>query len=51
MRVLAGDRPDELEAAYEEAMGRGPSWRKALDRGRRRLPKEARAALAEVTAD
>jgi hypothetical protein len=45
IRVLAQDRPDELEEAFTEARGRGPSWRDAVDRGLRRLPSDARTAL------
>jgi hypothetical protein len=45
IRVLAEDRPDELEEALIEARSRGPSWREALERGARRLPSDARAAL------
>jgi hypothetical protein len=45
IRVLAQDRPDELEEALTEARGRGPSWRDAVDRGMRRLPPDARAAF------
>jgi len=47
IRVLAEDRPDELEEAYRDARGRGPSWRAHLDRGVRRLPEDAGRALAE----
>ena len=46
IRVLAEDRPDELEEAFLEARARGPSWREAVDRGSRRLPRDAKAALA-----
>ena len=46
IRVLAEDRPDELEDALVEARARGPSWQKAVDRGVRRLPRDARTALA-----
>lgn len=35
IRVLAEDRPDELEDAFTEARGRGPAWREAVDRGDR----------------
>lgn len=45
IRILAEDRPDELEEALEEARGRGPSWREHVDRGWRRLPADARGAL------
>lgn len=49
IRILAEDRPDELEEAFIEARKRGPSWRQAIDRGVRRLPRDARDALKEVT--
>ncbi len=50
IRVLVEDRPDELEDVLVEARARGPSWREAVDRGTRRLPRDARAALGnEVT--
>ena len=45
IRVLADDRPDELEDAFAEACGRGPSWRAAVGRGARRLPPDAKTAL------
>ena len=48
LRVLAEDRPDELEDAYAEARARGPAWRDAVDRGARRLGADAKAALAEA---
>lgn len=47
--VLAELRPDELEEAWAEARNRGRSWATALDRGARRLPKEARAKLKDIT--
>ena len=46
IRVLAEDRPDELEDAYAEARARGPAWRDAVDRGARRLDRDAKVALA-----
>lgn len=46
IRVLAEDRPDELEDAYSEAHGRGRKWREHLQKGVRRLPSDAREALA-----
>ena len=49
IRILAQDRPDELEEALSEARTRGPSWRNAVDRGARRLPSDARAALETLT--
>ena len=52
IRVLAEDRPDELEDAFVEACARGHSWKEAVDRGTRRLPRDARAALGSaVTQD
>jgi hypothetical protein len=48
IRVLAQDRPDELEEAFFEARDRGPSWRDHIGRGMRRLPQDARRALADV---
>lgn len=46
MRVLAEDRPDELEDALAETWRRGPAWRDAVNGGARRLPADAKAALA-----
>jgi len=48
IRVLAEDRPDELEDAFAEARERGPSWREAVDKGARRLPADAKAALGDA---
>lgn len=48
IRVLAEDRPDELEDAFNEAYDRGPSWRRHIDSGMRRLPKDARETLMDV---
>jgi hypothetical protein len=48
IRVLAEDRPDELEDAFAAAVERGPAWRRQLERGARRLPADARAALARL---
>ena len=48
IRVLSEDRPDDLEAAYREAMERGPSWRRHLEQGIRRLPAEARERLVDA---
>lgn len=47
--ALAEDRPDELEAALEEACGRGEKWRSALAKGAKRLPKHAAVGLQTVT--
>jgi hypothetical protein len=46
--VLSELRPDELEDAWSEARDRGPRWAAALDRGARRLPRDARAKLEDL---
>jgi len=51
IRVLAEDRPDELDEALVEARSRGRSWREAVDRGARRLPSDARTALGNVVGE
>jgi len=51
IRVLAEDRPDELEDAFVEARERGPSWREAVDRGARRLPSDAKTALGNAVGE
>ena len=51
IRVLAEDRPDELEQAFVEARGRGPSWREHVDKGARRLPSDAASALRDVVGE
>ena len=51
IRVLAQDRPDELEEAFTEARRRGSAWREAVDRGARRLPPDARAALGDTVGE
>ncbi|MBX6368360.1 MAG: hypothetical protein IRZ04_10270 [Rhodospirillales bacterium] len=51
IRVLAQDRPDELEDAFKEAYGRGPSWQEAVDRGARRLPLDAKTALGNAVGE
>jgi len=48
IRVLAEDRPDELEEAFIEARNRGPSWRGSIDKGIRRLPSDARTVLKDT---
>lgn len=48
IRMLAEDRPDELEQAFIEATARGPSWREYVDRGIRRLPSDAQDALKSI---
>lgn len=45
IRVLAEDRPDELEEAFVAARERGRSWRETVDKGARRLPPDAKRAL------
>lgn len=49
IRVLAEDRPDELEEVFIEARNRGPRWREQIDKGLRRLPRDAFQALERVT--
>lgn len=51
IRVLAEDRPDELEDAFVEARKRGPNWREAMNRGARRLPPDAKTALRDVVGE
>ena len=51
IRVLAEDRPDELEDAFTEARGRGPAWREAVDRGARRLPSDAKTVLGNAVGE
>ena len=45
VRVLASDRPEELREAWEELRARGPSWRKAADRGWKDLPPDVQDLL------
>ena len=45
VRVLASDRPEELQDAWEEMRARGPAWRKAADRGRQGLPPDVQDLL------
>ena len=45
VRVLATDRPEELQDAWEEMRARGPAWRKAADRGRQALPPDVQDHL------
>jgi hypothetical protein len=49
IQVLANDRSGDLEAAWRELRGRGPSWRAKADRAVTRLPPESRAVLDEMT--
>ena len=48
IRVLAEDRPDEIEAAFSEARSRGRNWESTLDKGVGRLPADARTKLLNV---
>lgn len=48
IRVLADDRPDELEEAFVEARDRGPTWRESISRGVRRLSPSVRRALEKA---
>ncbi len=50
IQSLAEIRPDELEAAWLEARERGAKWRKSMDAGVRRLPRQAKDALNESLA-
>ncbi len=50
IRILAADRPDEMQAADAEARSRGAKWQAALDAGIRRLPSDAKRLLAEAVA-
>ncbi|SMX51055.1 nucleotidyltransferase family protein [Actibacterium lipolyticum] len=43
--VLAEDRPDDLQDAYEDAQSRGPKWRERIAASLERMP-NAKAALA-----
>jgi hypothetical protein len=38
VKVLAEDRPDELAAAYQDAMSRGSKWQMRLEASLKRLP-------------
>lgn len=48
IRVLAEDRPDELEDAFNEAESRGRSWRTHLKKGAARLPDKEREILRSL---
>lgn len=41
--VLAETRPDELLDAYEEALSRGPNWRRRIEASLHRLPQAAKS--------
>jgi len=49
IRVLANDRPNELEEAWRELRDRGPSWRLKADRAVARLPPDTRAVMDGMT--
>ncbi len=38
IRVLAEDRPDDLRAAYSDALSRGPRWRERIGSSLKRMP-------------
>ena len=46
--LVATRQGDMLRDAWDDAVGRGPHWRLALDRGRARLEPEADAVLAAI---
>jgi len=48
LQLLAGDRPEDVRAAYAEAAGRGKAWHAALVEGARGLPEQARTLLARL---
>lgn len=50
IRVLAEDRPNDLEDAWREMRDRGPSWRLKADRAVARLPADTRSILQDMTA-
>ena len=45
LQVLAADRPDELAAAWQELLGRGPAWRRTAESGRNALSEHLRDLL------
>lgn len=51
IRVLAEDRPADLQAAWQAAWGSGVAWRKALRQGVGKLGEEARKSLLEGTGE
>ncbi len=51
IRILAEDQPDELEAAYNQAVNNGPKWKAAVKKGARRLPKDAAEQLSGLSLD
>jgi hypothetical protein len=50
IRVVAADRPDELEEAWHELASRGPSWRTKVERATRQLPEDTRSVLEAFAA-
>jgi hypothetical protein len=38
IEILAEDRPDELQEAYEDALQRGPKWRQRIEASLARMP-------------
>lgn len=48
MQILQKRRPLELAESWEAAWQEGERWREKLEKGRERLPVEAREALADV---
>jgi hypothetical protein len=49
IEVLADERPQDLAEAYEEALSRGPAWRKRIAASLARMP-ETRERLARIAA-
>ena len=49
VRILASDRRDDLEEAWQEVRERGPSWRLKADRAMAQLPEDTRAILTAMT--
>lgn len=48
IEILNMRRPLELAESWETALSEGERWREKLEKGRERLPVEARDALADV---
>lgn len=49
IRILASDRPDDLEEAWRELRERGPSWRLKADRSVALLKEDTRSVLTDLT--
>ncbi len=47
IRVLAEDRPDDLHAAYQDALSRGPRWRERIEASLKLLP-ETKQILDQI---